>query len=406
MKQAMLQVSRPGVRRSGGPALRRMARMLSSAALSAAALWTVSVVGGATSATAAAEELSRETIPLMLLRYERGDYFDGEALPLPTALALRATPLLRPSALPATAARDDAVEDAGNSGTESTQADVPGGETENEMPDAPSQEPPEEPSDADNGVPARTLRPTGSEGYLTLGNVYVHNASNAALTAEELSFDYPATLPAEGPQVLIVHTHGSEAYTMPPGEEYEPSDDHRTIDKAYSVVRVGDEMARVLEEAGLSVVHDRELYDYPSYSGAYNRSLAAIEAWRQRYPSITFILDVHRDAIADASGGQYKLVTDGEENAAQLEFVVGSDGGGAEHPHWRDNLRLACAVQSTLLGEHPTLMRPITVRNSRYNQQVTSGTLLIEVGAAGNSLSEALRAARLFAAGYAKTLLS
>ena len=191
---------------------------------------------------------------------------------------------------------------------------------------------------------------------------------------------------------------------MPEGEEYVPSDDHRTLDERYNVVRVGDEIARVLEDAGVGVVHDRTLHDYPSYSGAYDRSLATVKNWREKYPSITYVFDVHRDALEGSDGEQYKLLCAEEPNAAQLEFVIGSDGGGTEHPLWRENLKLACAVQSTLLKGYPTLMRPITIRNSRYNQHVTTGTLLIEVGAAGNSLEEALNAARLFAQGFAETI--
>ena len=100
------------------------------------------------------------------------------------------------------------------------------------------------------------------------------------------------------------------------------------------------------------------------------------------------------------------LKTGQRAGAAQLEFVIGSSGGGLEHPDWRENLKLACAVQETLYAKYPTLMRPVTVRNSRYNQQVTTGSLLIEVGTAGNSLDEALAAARLFAAGFAETVLA
>ncbi len=232
----------------------------------------------------------------------------------------------------------------------------------------------------------------------------MNNASAAPLTADQLGFDFAARLTDEAPQVLIVHTHGCEAYTMPPGEEYEESDDHRTLDERYNVVRVGDEIARVLEDAGIGVVHDRTLHDYPNYSGAYNRSLETIESYRGRYPSIVYVFDVHRDAVADADGNQYKLLCAEELGAAQLEFVIGSDGGGAAHDNWRENLKLACAVQSTLLERYPTLMRPIIVRNSRYNQHVTPGALLVEVGTAGNSLAEALNAARLFAQGFAETV--
>ena len=258
----------------------------------------------------------------------------------------------------------------------------------------------------ENGVTARTLRPSDPSGYTVFGNVFINNGSACTIDESKLSSDFSAKCGAEAPQVLIIHTHGSEAYTMPAGEEYAASDDHRTTDTEKNMVRVGDEIERVLTEAGLGVVHDRELYDYPNYSGAYNRSLAAIEKYREQYPGIVYILDVHRDAVEDSAGNEYKLLCEEEPNAAQLEFVIGSSGGGLEHDRWQENLNLACAVQETLRADYPTLMRPITVRNSRYNQQVTTGSLLIEVGTAGNSLDEALNAARLFARGFAETVLS
>ena len=219
-----------------------------------------------------------------------------------------------------------------------------------------------------------------------------------------LSGGYAASLGAQGPQVLIIHTHATESYTMPPGAEYEASDTFRTTDTRCNMVRIGDEMAQVMSEAGLGVVHDRTLHDYPSYSGSYDRSLKAIEEYLQRYPTISFVLDVHRDAVQDANGNQFKLLCGEDRNAAQLEFVIGSNGGGLSHEQWRENLKLACAVQETLYRDHPTLMRPITVRNSRYNQHKTTGSLLVEVGTAGNSLEEAVNGARLFAAGFAETI--
>jgi stage II sporulation protein P len=49
-------------------------------------------------------------------------------------------------------------------------------------------------------------------------------------------------------------------------------------------------------------------------------------------------------------------------------------------------------------------MRPITVRNSRYNQHTTPGSLLVEMGAAGNSLDEALLSARLLGKAIAEVM--
>ena len=136
-------------------------------------------------------------------------------------------------------------------------------------------------------------------------------------------------------------------------------------------------------------------------------SLAAIESYLAQYPSIRFILDIHRDAIADSEGNQYKVVStvEGEGTAAQLTLVMGSDGSGLEHPEWMENLRLAVALQGQILSSYPTLMRPILLRNSRYNQHATTGSLLLEVGAAGNSPEEAALAGRLFARQMAQLLI-
>ena len=159
-------------------------------------------------------------------------------------------------------------------------------------------------------------------------------------------------------------------------------------------------MAEVFGEAGISVLHDRTLYDYPEYAGSYDRSLTAIDSYLKEYPSIRFVLDVHRDAIETADGGQVKVVSEieGQGTAAQLSLVVGSDGGGLSHPDWMENLRLAVAIQEQALTDYPTLMRPLLLRNSRYNQHATTGSLLVEVGTAGNAPEEAELAARLFAA--------
>ena len=136
-------------------------------------------------------------------------------------------------------------------------------------------------------------------------------------------------LPAEGPQILIVHTHGSEAYTPDGTDIYEPSDNNtRTLDENYNVVRVGDEMERVFTELGLTVVHDRTLYDYPKYNGAYDRSAEAAQRYLEQYPSIKIVLDVHRDALVGEDGTVYKAVTriDGVDTA-QVMLVLGSSEG-------------------------------------------------------------------------------
>ena len=254
----------------------------------------------------------------------------------------------------------------------------------------------------DNGVPSQTVKITNPAGYTSVRGVYIKNASNKTLDAATLASEsFAAKLTDTAPQVLILHTHGSEAYTMPKGKEYVSTGTCRTSDTTCNVVRVGDEIASVLSAYGISVLHDRTLYDDPLYEGAYSRSLEGIETYLEKYPSISFILDIHRDAVEDAQHRQYKLISQEDPNAAQISFVMGSN-----HDGWQENLKLAAAVAEAIKTDYPTVMRPITLRNSNYNQHKSPGSMLVEVGAAGNSLEEALNSARIFADGFAKVLLA
>ena len=377
------------------PKRRRIVRSVVFAAMTAATLWLVSMTAPAQSASETLRTLKEGAVPVFLLRLERGDLFTDDAISAPTALALYMQPLLLEEREEIVAAWSSELQQPPKAGQDGEDDEGTGLSEPKET---------SEITVTENGVPSRTLKPSDPTGYTVFGNVYINNASDAVLSASQLSGGFAAKLAQEGPQVLIIHTHGTEAYTMPVGEEYVPSDNRRTLESDKNMLRIGDEMADVLAAKGIGVIHDRNLYDYPNYAGAYNRSLASIESYLAQYPSISFVLDVHRDAVEDASGNEYKLLCAEEPNAAQLEFVIGSNGGGLSHDKWQENVKLACAVQENLLAKYPTLMRPIVVRNSRYNQHMTTGSLLIEVGTAGNSLEEAIIAARIFAQGFAETI--
>lgn len=241
---------------------------------------------------------------------------------------------------------------------------------------------------------------TGSDdgSYLSTDRVYVKNSTSqgvdvAALAAQRVDLDF-----GEGPQILIYHTHGSEAYTQTEEERYVESDAYRTTDCTHNVVQVGEAMAEVFRSLGFEVIHDTTLYDYPSYNGAYEGSRAGVEKWLEQYPTIKFALDVHRDAIVSADGAAYKLIAqEGDEKVAQVMLVVGSNDAGMEHPNWRSNLALAVKLQMALTRDYDQLARPITLSTSRFNQHLLPGALLVEVGGHGNTLEEALAGARLFA---------
>lgn len=248
----------------------------------------------------------------------------------------------------------------------------------------------------------------GQEGgqYLSQNGVYLYDRTGKGLDESVFTAGMVHFTLGEGPQILIVHTHGSEAYSQTDGLTYQESDPYRTTDCSRNMVRVGEEMAQIFRENGFEVIHDTNLYDYPAYDGAYDRSGAAVKDWLAKYPTIKIILDVHRDALVGTDGSIYKLVSEENgEKVAQVMLVVGTDGSGASHPYWIDNLALAIRYQQELVADYVSLARPVVLRNSRYNQNLSTGSLLVEVGGHGNTLTEALAGARLFAQSVSQVLL-
>lgn len=274
-----------------------------------------------------------------------------------------------------------------------TAAPEPEGEEE-ETPD----EPPPQTTTAPDGIIPSTLKASDSPVYSTYQGVSIRNYTDYALDVKALLEAAPQLTPApEGPDILIYHSHATEAYTMDGTDMYEESDSYRTLDTEQNMVRVGTEMTKILEAAGLEVLHDTTLYDYPDYNDAYNRSSQAVEKILDQYPSIRLVIDVHRDALVADDGTIYKTVAGTVENCAQVMMVMGTDYLGQTHPNWRVNLSLATSIQKALADKWSTLARPIALRTSRFNQHYSTGCLLVEIGSHGNTLQEAITAGRLFA---------
>ena len=371
----------------------RLFRRAAALFLATLAVWVLPLCTGAGAADALRDLGEDPDFAQAALAAELGQAAEGPLAALDGwgRLAVGQSPLL----LTVTGGGEDAAE---------ATPDLPAGQP---APDLDDLTPPPAASAAPSDIVARTLTPTSPEGYTVAGGLYLYNRTGLDVDlAAAAAAPVALTLPEEGPQILILHTHGSEAYT-PDGEDvYVPSDENtRTLDENYNVVRVGEEMAAVFREMGLEVLHDKTLYDYPKYAGAYDRSAKAVEQYLAEYPTIRVVLDVHRDALIGADGTVYKAVTtvDGADTA-QVMLVLGSSEGG-EHPNWTENLTLACKIQNGLNTLYPTLARPMALRSSRYNQQLSPGSLLVEVGTHGNTLQEALSAARLFARAAGQVLL-
>lgn len=196
------------------------------------------------------------------------------------------------------------------------------------------------------------------------------------------------------PVVLIIHTHTTESYF----------ETDRNLDENKNMIAVGKVIKEKLEDAGVRVIHDTTVHDYPSYNSSYTRSAATTKNHLQNNPNIKVVLDIHRDAVATDSGSKLSLVTDiNGEKVAQLMFVVGTDEQLA-HENWQENLKLALKLQHKANELYPTLMRPINLREQRFNQQLSNGSIIIEVGSNGNTLDEAKRGGALIGDVVAKVL--
>ncbi len=225
--------------------------------------------------------------------------------------------------------------------------------------------------------------------------VEVNNSSGCdadieAFLQQPLSWD----LTVQAPSVLILHTHGTESYVNT--ENYQQTSPYRTQDPAYNMISIGQAVADKLSAGGLQVLHDTTAHDYPSYNGSYTHARESIQRYLEEYPSIRLVLDLHRDSMEDSSGKQISAtVAYADQRAAQLMLVMGTDGAGFEHPAWQENMALAVKLHAQMEKLCPGICRPISLRAQRFNQDLSPGALLVEVGAAGNTRQEALAAAEV-----------
>lgn len=198
------------------------------------------------------------------------------------------------------------------------------------------------------------------------------------------------------PSILIYHTHSTEGYEILDLGWYAKEYNSRTKDVSRNMIRVGDELTSVLEEAGFIVIHDRNIYD-EAYDGAYSRSRVSVEQYLKEYPSIQITLDVHRDAIHYDDGTKCKpTVLINGKKAAQVMIITGCEGDGVENfSSWKTNLTFATHLQSCAEEKYNGLMRPIFFCNRKYNMDVTPFSLLLEFGTDANTLEEAVYSARL-----------
>lgn len=246
-----------------------------------------------------------------------------------------------------------------------------------------------------------------SSSNLSAGGVHIRNSTDLkidinGLLSSKLGYSIQKS---SSPQVLILHTHATECFLSEDRDYYTAADNCRTTDNQYNVTALGAIVAKKLNSAGIATLHDTTQHDYPSYNQSYSRAAKTIKSYLKKYPSIKVVIDIHRDAVQNGTT-KTKLTADIDgKKAAQVMLVMGSQSGNVKNfPNWRENLKLAVRLQKNLESMYPDLARPLSLMSRSYNEPLTTGSMLIEIGTDANAFAEAKYSAELLANSLVKTL--
>lgn len=249
---------------------------------------------------------------------------------------------------------------------------------------------------------------------------YYINTTNYKIDPEKAkNAAFPSGTKSDGdkPLVLVIHTHGTECYfrdntnlsdfASGDVESYflESETSFRSSDPTKGVVQVGKAFSDTLNALGVPTLHVTVMHDLEDFNTAYTKSAETVRQMLRKYPSIQYVIDLHRDSVVRGDSYVKSFTTVGGKPSAQVMLVVGT-GQNGKHPNWEKNLTVACAFKDSMDAIYPSLSRSLYLRTSRFNQEFLPGAMLLEVGSAANTLEEAENAARFAAEAFADMLSS
>ncbi|MDI3269858.1 MAG: stage II sporulation protein P [Bacillota bacterium] len=203
------------------------------------------------------------------------------------------------------------------------------------------------------------------------------------LSLRDLVAAFPRTAP-KNRLVVIYHSHTDESYIPARGTESE--------ERGGAILKVGEELKHALLKEGFThVVHDLTNF-WPHDEGSYARSRRAVLEYLQEAP--LFLFDLHRDAGPSAE--VYRTSWNGR-TLSQIMMVVGKG-----NPFYADNLTFARSLMSRTDALYPDLIKGIYLGEGTYNQDLSPGALLLEVGNQLTPLEEARAAMDLLARGLSR----
>ncbi len=226
---------------------------------------------------------------------------------------------------------------------------------------------------------------------IDIDGVTILDYSSKKIDYEEL-MDMKINLKKAEDKILMYSTHTSESYTNSDLYKFKYSSTFRSKDAKYNMLSVMHILNETLKEKGISTVMDKTSHDYTSYNSAYKNSMNTLNNNLKKYSHFGIVIDVHRDASSDLTFAP-KVKINGKDTA-KLMIVIGVGYQSLENKYWKENLALALHIAKIGEAMYPGLFRHILVRDSRYNQHIEDGSILVEVGATGNTLEEAYYSVR------------
>ena len=211
------------------------------------------------------------------------------------------------------------------------------------------------------------------------GDAYIVNYTDKAVDITGLldrGFTDTIEKNSPAPVVMILHTHTSESYYNSKSEYLD------------GVISVGDALTRRLNSLGVTTLHCTVIHD-GGEKNAYISARETIETMLKIYPSIEYVIDLHRMEL-ETDG--YPIKTVSGQGMAQVRLTVSADSAG-----WQENMSLALSLRRRLNEGETRLCLPPVLSSSRYNSDLAPYYLMVDIGAKGNTLNEALLAAERLA---------
>ena len=229
------------------------------------------------------------------------------------------------------------------------------------------------------------------KGVYYINNNTLYRPDTAYLAKKDIPCMYNKG--SEYPLVLVLHTHTCESYSADGKKVFLSSEGIKSPFGTETVVSVGEQTVNILNLNGVPAVHCTVIHDADSNVDSYKRAEQTIEWMLQMYPTIKYVIDIHRSSEMDENGNIIRTESySGFGECAQLRITVSA----GEQSAWENNLALALKLRQKINGDSLRICRPVALSGSEYNSKHSYYYLTVDVGSCGNTLDEAKTAAEIF----------